>query len=339
MQLPVHRTQPAGLHAGARRTRVSPLAGCVALVSDEMREAEAILGDLLGSSVPAVEEIARYLADAGGKRLRPLMTALGARAAGHDGPLARLMCAGEILHLGSLLHDDVVDSGAERRGRPTAQRVYGNPAVILTGDVCLAKAVLLSGQEAGHDATLALAEVVTAMSEGEVLQLLHAGDLGLPLATYLDIIDRKSAALLSWCAAAGAWAAGAPEAAAALQAYGRAVGVAFQITDDVLDYTGSAGVMGKRAGKDLAERKLTLPLLYACEAAPSLRERLRAAPPTEDELPQLVATVVATGGPDRALAHARTRIGAGVAALDALPDTPYRAALVDLAGYLVDRVQ
>ena len=339
MQLPVHRAEPGGLHAGARRTRISPLAGCVALVQQDMLDAEAHLATLLASTVPAVDEIARYLADAGGKRLRPLLTALGARAAGNDQDVSQLMCAGEILHLGSLLHDDVVDDGQQRRGRATAHRVYGNPAVILTGDVCLARAVLVAGEHGGHVATLEMARVVTTMSEGEVLQLLHAGSLDLPLATYLDIIERKSAALIAWCAAAGAWAIGAPQAAAALQEFGRAVGVAFQITDDVLDYTGSVAVMGKRAGKDLAERKLTLPLLLACETDPTLRARLSAGPPTADAIPSLVQAVVATGAPERALAHARTRVADGIRALDALPEGPHRAALVQLAHHLVDRVR
>lgn len=339
MQLPAHRAEPAGLHAGAPRTRINPLAGCVALVEHQMLAAEGHLTDMLSSSVPAVEEIAHYLADAGGKRLRPLLTALGARAAGNERDVSRLMCAGEILHLGSLLHDDVVDDGHQRRGRAAAHRVYGNPAVILTGDVCLARAVLVAGEEAGPVATLEMARVVTAMSEGEVLQLLHAGTMDLPLATYLDIIDRKSAALISWCAAAGAWAIDAPEAASALQEFGRAVGVAFQITDDVLDYTSSVEVMGKRAGKDLAERKLTLPLLLACEADPTLRARLAAGPPSPEALPGLVQAVVATGAPERALEHARTRVADGVRALDALPATPHHTALVQLADYLVDRVR
>ena len=338
MQLPAQRERPAGLHAGAPRTRVSPIARCVQLVQADMVAAESHLASLVSSTVPAVDEIARYLADAGGKRLRPLLTALAARAAGNHGEVARLMCAGEILHLGSLLHDDVVDDGQERRGLPTAHRVYGNPAVILTGDVCLARAVLIAGQEAGQHATLEMARVVTAMAEGEVLQLVHAGDLDLPLDTYLDIIDRKSAELISWCAAAGAWAIGADAEARALQEFGRSVGVAFQISDDVLDYTSSLEVMGKRAGKDLEERKLTLPLLFACEADPQLAADLRAGPPPAEAVPALVQSVIATGGPARALEHARTRVDAGVRALDALPDTPYRAALVELAAHLVDRV-
>lgn len=338
MHLPAHRERPAGLHAGAPRTRISPIGRCVDLVQAEMVAAESHLGTMVASAVPAVDEIARYLVDAGGKRLRPLLTALAARAVGNDRDVSRLMCAGEILHLGSLLHDDVVDDGQERRGLPAAHRVHGNPAVILTGDVCLARAVLIAGEEAGPAATLEMAKVVTAMAEGEVLQLIHAGNLDLPLDTYLDIIDRKSAELIAWCAAAGAWAIGAETEARALREFGRAVGVAFQITDDVLDYTSSVEVMGKHAGKDLAERKLTLPLLFACETDPRLAARLKAAPPTPDEIPTLVKAVIATGGPARALDHARARVAGGVRALDALPDTPYRAALVELADHLVERV-
>ena len=135
------RWLPSGLHAGADRSLVEAPARAAALVAEDIASAEAELHAQLGSNVPVVSEIGRYLAASGGKRMRPLLTALGARAAGLEGPVARLMCVGELVHLGSLLHDDVVDHGQDRRGLPAAWRVYGNAGVILTGDFCVSRAI------------------------------------------------------------------------------------------------------------------------------------------------------------------------------------------------------
>jgi octaprenyl-diphosphate synthase len=338
MPAQVRRHRPAGLRA-ARLPQRSPLHAAVALVSDDLARAEQALAAALQSTVPAVSEIGQYLASAGGKRLRPLLTALGARAIGVQGDLTPLLNAGEILHLGSLLHDDVVDGGLERRGKPAAHTVYGNAGAVLTGDFCLARAVLLAAEGGGEAAVVELSRVVTRMAEGEVTQLLHAGAVELPLDVYFDIIEAKSAALISWCAQAGALASGDTRAAPALAAYGRAVGIAFQISDDVLDYRGSLEATGKRPGVDLLEGKLTLPLLLAVERSGALRQRLRAGPVTEGELDGLLATVVATGACEDALLVARARVTDGLKALAVLPPSAYRDALERLAWFLVERVQ
>ncbi|MCB9779676.1 MAG: polyprenyl synthetase family protein [Alphaproteobacteria bacterium] len=345
------RTAPAGLHGRAHPGTVSepavsasePLTGDVrsvfALAADDLVAAEAQLAGMLDSVVPAVNEIGRHLVDAGGKRLRPLLTALGARAVGVEGDISRLMCVGELLHVGSLLHDDVVDDGHERRGRPAAQRIYGNPAAVLTGDFCLARSVVLAAEEGGARAVTELGHTVTAMSEGELVQLLNAGNLDLDLATYMDVVDKKSAALISWCAAAGAWKVGDDVAAAALQRYGHEVGIAFQITDDVLDYVGEMRLTGKRRGQDLAERKLTLPLVIAFQRVPELRGKLAKGAPSPERIPAIIADVRSSGACDEALAVARRRVTDGIAALDVLPPSPWRDGLVTLAGYLVERVR
>ncbi len=323
------RLDPVGLHAGAPLTLVATPADVFALAAPDMVAAEARLAELVASEVVVVAEIGSYLLAAGGKRLRPLLAALGARAVGWNGSVAGLMCAGELIHLGSLLHDDVVDDGTLRRGLPAAQRVYGNAAVILTGDFCLARAVLLAAEEGGHAAVAGLARAVTAMAEGEVLQLQHAGNLDTTLNEYLEMIDKKSAALIAWCASAGALAAGDATAAAALECFGRGVGVAFQITDDVLDY---GGPTGKNPGQDLRERKLTLPLLFAMDAVPSLRERL-----FTDDVAVLLDVVRGSGALERALDEARRRVEASLDALDALPPSAHRDALAVLGRHLVER--
>lgn len=328
------RTRPAGLGAGAPLSRIDGPAEALALVAPELLAAESALRELVMSDVAEVPTIAGYLLDAGGKRLRPALTALGARAVGHTGPIARLMCVGELIHLGSLLHDDVVDEGEMRRGRPAAYRLHGAPGAVLTGDFCLARAMLLAAEEGGFEAVRDLGATVTEMAEGEVLQLKRAGDLSTAYDDYLDVIDRKSAALIAWCASAGALAAGASEAAEALHRFGRGVGVAFQISDDVLDY---AEGTGKQPGIDLRERKVTLPLLLAMRAFPELRPRLEQGPLSDAELAQWVARIRGSDVLERSLAVAHERARDAVAALDVLPDSDARDALRVLARYLVER--
>lgn len=329
------RSEPAGLRAGAPLSRIAGPAEALALVADDLALAELSLRELLHSDVAAVPAVAGYLADAGGKRLRPALTALGGRAVGLERPAPRLMCVGELIHLGSLLHDDVVDEAETRRGRPAAYRVFGSAVTVLTGDFCLARAVLLASEEGGHAAVTGLARAVTEMAEGEVLQLDRAGDLSCDRAGYFEVIDKKSAALIAWCAAAGAYATGDAVAAAALDEFGRGVGLAFQITDDVLDYQPGTG---KTAGADLRQRKVTLPLLYAMAAIEGLREELEAGPPSAEALPKLIQRVRACGALDQATADARALVDRAVAALDALPPGDGRDALAALGHHLVERV-
>ena len=338
MQIQAKRPEPTGLHDGAPRTMIEDIAGVFALVGDELNLAEEQLHAQLQVTIPAVSEIGSYLAMAGGKRFRPLLTALGARAIGFDGSIGHLAAIGELLHLGSLLHDDVVDEGQERRGQKAAQRVYGNPAVILTGDYCVARGLLLSSEHAGHEAVTKLAWTVTAMSEGEVTQLLNRGNLDLDVETYMDIVYKKSATLIAWCVAAGAWAVDNHEAAEALYTYGLSVGTAFQITDDVLDYTGDKLSTGKRRGQDLAERKMTLPLLIAMERIDGLREKLRAGDPSPERIPALLEAVEECGATEAALERARDLVNEGLKALNTVPPSEYRTALERLAHHLVERI-
>jgi octaprenyl-diphosphate synthase len=308
-----------------------------ALVASDMEQAELLLHEFLGQTIPAVAEIGHYLAESGGKRLRPLLTALGAKAAGHAGDVTRLMCVGEMLHLGSLLHDDVVDAGEERRGRPAAQHVFGNAAVILTGDVCVARGLAVAAEEAGLIAVTRLAQTVAEMSEGEVTQLLNAGNGAMTREIYFEVVNKKSASLIAWCVAAGAWAAGDERKAEALARFGRHVGTAFQITDDVLDVVGEYHRTGKKRGRDVEQGKVTLPLLMAMERRPEIRQRLQRAASPERVL-GILAEVQETGAPEEALALAREHVAEGIAALGVLEESPAKEALIRLAHHLVERV-
>ena len=330
---PVSRDTPAGLGAGAPLSRIQGPLQALALVAGEMQDSEIHLRALLQSDVAEISQISGYLVESGGKRLRPALTALGARAVGHQGDVSRLMCVGELIHLGSLLHDDVVDGADLRRGRAAAHRIHGSAVTILTGDFCLARAVQLAAEEGGHSVVTHLSRAVTKMAEGEVLQLKRSGDLDCSLEDYLNVIDRKSAALISWCVSAGALAAENPEAATALAAYGRAVGRAFQVTDDVLDY---AEGTGKTSGADIRERKVTLPLLYAMRADKGLRADLNQSVSQEGTV-KLMSRVRDTGALERSLVRARDWVDDGVARLGVLEESPYREALEELAHYLVER--
>lgn len=327
------REQPAGLTNGAPVSVIRGTSEALALVSGDLAAMERALRELVHSDVSAVPAISGYLADAGGKRLRPALHALGAMALGET-PDPELMCCGELIHLGSLLHDDVVDDGVQRRGRPAAHRVFGNAVTVLTGDYCLARAVLIASERGGHRCVTALGRAVTEMAEGEVLQLQRAGDLRSNYVDYIDVIDRKSAALIAFCASATALRVGDEAAVEALSAYGRAVGVAFQITDDVLDYQSGTG---KAPGADLRERKVSLPLLIAMDRIVDLQDRLAKGPPTVAELPGLMSEVRASGALEESLEVARGFVDRGLAALRTLPRNQGRDALEVLGTYLVER--
>jgi len=331
----IERTKPAGIEAGAPLSVIDGPVEALALIAPELLEAEGHLHDLLISDVKQVSAIASYLASAGGKRLRPALTALAAKTIEYNEPISRLMCVGELIHLGSLLHDDVVDDGRMRRGRPAAHLVHGNAVAILSGDFCLARAVLLASEEGGHRAVHELGQVVTEMAEGEVLQLVHTGNLEIALSSYMDVISRKSAALIAWCAAAPAYASQQEEQAQALAVFGRSAGIAFQITDDILDYLPNTG---KEPGADLREKKPTLPLLYALEEVPGLKEELTQTESTDKAITRWVQRIVDSGALERARSDAIELVEQATQALNALPNNNGRAALTHLARYLVQRL-
>lgn len=328
--------------APARRPAARSLAAVTAaLVPDEMQRMEALLATRMHSTVGAIPAVGSHLLGAGGKRLRPLLAVLAARAA--DAPLETALavgCAAELIHTATLYHDDVVDDGRVRRGRPAARMVYGNGIVVLVGDFCLARALETVALTGAVPVVQSLAATVTEMAEGEVAQLEGAGNPDATLDGYYKVIDRKTASLIAWCARVGG-VLPAP-ADAALDRYGRAVGRAFQIADDVLDCAIDEAVAGKSVGHDLQEGKLTLPVLLACEQDPSLRARIRAEL-GEHGVPapvahELLLAVRRAGGVEAARQQAIKLANDGIAELSALPASRYRDALEELAWLSVERV-
>jgi octaprenyl-diphosphate synthase len=322
---------PASLPSGS-----TVLEDAAALVAPDLRRVENLLGELMMSAVGTIPLIGHQLLSSGGKRLRPLVTVLAARASFHPDEAAAvaLACVGELIHTATLLHDDVVDQSDVRRGRPAARLVHGNGVAVLVGDFCLARSLEMVARAGGLPAVASLARTVTEMAEGEVAQLGHAGSPEMALDDYYAIVDRKTAALLAWCASVGGLLD--PAQGAQLATYGRELGRAFQIADDVLDCAGDPRSTGKPRGQDLGEGKLTLPVLLALPARPALRARiaalLRRPPPLpKAEIHSILDEVRAAGGLALATASARSHARAAQSALDALPGSPYRDALAHLA--------
>ena len=310
------------------------------LVSQEMAAVERALGLRMESPVGAIPEVGAHLLQAGGKRLRPLLAVLAARAA--DAPIELATAVGtaaELIHTATLYHDDVVDDGRVRRGRPAARMVYGNGVVVLVGDFCLARALETVALTGSLVAVQSLAATVTEMAEGEVAQLERAGNPESTADDYFRVIDRKTASLFAWCTRVGGTLG--PALDGPLARYGRALGRAFQIADDVLDCAVDEATAGKSVGHDIQEGKVTLPVLYACESNRELRALVRekvgerAVAPADAD--RILAATAAAGGVERARAKARELAAGAVAELSALRASSYRDALADLAALSVDR--
>jgi len=295
----------------------------------------------LGSEVQLIEEIGHYLINAGGKRLRPVVALLAARCCGEPGDrhiaLAAII---ELIHTATLLHDDVVDTSEQRRGRATANHEYGNAASILVGDFLYSRAFQLLVRIGDMQVMRVMADTTNTISEGEVQQLLNAGNPDLDAAAYHQVIRKKTAVLFQAAAETGALlgAATAPQTAA-LRSYGLHLGIAYQLIDDVLDYRGDATQLGKNLGDDLAEGKMTLPLIRALQTAPAAdAQQIRTAITARGgDLTAIAAIVTATGALDFTAALARDHARQALAALAVLPDTAARTALHELAEFSVQR--
>jgi len=345
------RPAPLGPPAAPVTRPAALIEHALVLVAEDLAAAEHRLAELLRSDVADIPEVGGHLAFAGGKRFRPLLTLLAAEAAGFEGPERITVAAvGELLHTATLLHDDVIDEGEFRRGRPAARLPYGNGLAVLTGDYCLARSLQAVAYCGRPVAVRSLADTVTRMAEGEVAQLAHAGSSRLDRAHYERVVDRKTAALIAWCASVAGLV---PEAfVEPLARYGREIGHAFQIADDVLDVRcprGSRapgrpapGPSGKDPGQDLREGKMTLPIILACEADPDLHaqvgQALEAGPPmAEATVTRLLEQIERSGAAEQALAAAAEHVDRAIRALRVLPPSPAREALASAAHYVVHR--
>jgi octaprenyl-diphosphate synthase len=246
-------------------------ANFLSFVKQDLEAVEARMNADLGSDVRTVYALTHHILNAGGKRLRPAMVALAARAAADTVDSDRLATVGaavEFVHMATLVHDDVVDNTATRRGKPTANAVFGNGVAVLSGDYILARAMRLLAIDGDLRVIRTVSEITVEMSEGEVMEISATGRADLSREDYLEILRKKTAVFVEGCCRCGAIVAGAsPEIEEALADYGYRLGMAFQIADDLLDYTGDPEVTGKPRGTDLKDGRATLPLLLALECA------------------------------------------------------------------------
>ena len=340
---PTDRADPAS--ASARPALDLP--AIQALAAADMAAVDALIRRRLASDVVLVNQVAEHIVSAGGKRLRPMLLLLAAAACGKregggvGAEAHQLAAVVEFIHTSTLLHDDVVDESDLRRGRSTANALWGNAASVLVGDFLYSRSFQLMVELDSMEVQRILADTTNRIAEGEVLQLLHVRNPDTDEAAYLRVIERKTAVLFAAATRLGALLAGADEAVQQrLHDYGLNLGYAFQIADDVLDYTSDAGTLGKNLGDDLAEGKATLPLIHAIgHSDAQVRDALRAAIEHGDTsaLPQVLATIHATGGLEYSRERARGYADLAERAIDGLDDNDYLAALRGLAQYAVNR--
>jgi octaprenyl-diphosphate synthase len=311
-------------------------------MGEEMREVDAVIRRRLTSEVALVDQIARYITTAGGKRIRPLLVLLFSNALGFKGTERfELAASVEFIHTATLLHDDVVDESGLRRGRKTANAVFGNAASVLVGDFIYSRAFQMMVSVNQMKVLQVLSDATNIIAEGEVLQLMNMHDADLPVADYLKVIRYKTAKLFEASARLGAVLAGAPaDLEEACADYGRSLGTAFQLIDDLLDYEGSATEMGKNVGDDLREGKPTLPLLLAMERGnPQERALIRQAIETGDvdRLPDVIAAVRRTGSIEATRDAAREQTRLAENSLAMLDNSEYKDALIELSRRCLDR--
>ena len=307
-----------------------------------MAEVDRVIAQRLDSGVPLVGTVSQYIISAGGKRIRPALLLLMAGAIGYtDAQRFNLAAIVEFIHTATLLHDDVVDESTLRRGRPTANESFGNPASVLVGDFLYSRAFQMMVDSGEMRVMEVLAEATNVIAEGEVLQLMNMHDASLDEAGYLRVIRSKTAKLFEASTRLAAiMAQSSPTVEAACAEYGQALGTAFQVIDDVLDYDGDAQELGKNLGDDLREGKNTLPLIIAMQrGTPEQRRLIEAAIQNGevDALSDIVAIVHSTGAIEATRAAAHAEAERAIHALEQLPSGPYRDALHELAAQLLDR--
>ncbi|MDG2518955.1 polyprenyl synthetase family protein [Lysobacter soli] len=326
---------------------VPDLATIQALARQDMAAVDALIRRRLASDVVLINQVAEYIVGAGGKRLRPMLLLLANGALGGSGGRGigehahQLAAVVEFIHTATLLHDDVVDESDLRRGRKTANAVWGNAASVLVGDFLYSRSFQLMVELERMAVMQILADTTNRIAEGEVLQLLHVRNPDTDEAAYLRVIERKTAVLFAAATRLGALLADADEVTCdALHDYGMNLGYAFQIADDVLDYASDAATLGKNLGDDLAEGKATLPLIHAiAHSDEATRARLRHAVEhgDTDAMPDVLAAIHATGGLDYSRRRAQEYAQAAEHALDGLDENDYTLALRGLARYAVSR--
>ncbi len=311
-------------------------------VADDVKAVDRLIVDRLQSNVVLINQIGHYIVSSGGKRLRPLLVLLAARACGYQGQ-RHLDAAAivEFIHTATLLHDDVVDGSELRRNRTTANSVWGNEASVLVGDFLYARAFEIMVDVGNLRVMEVMARATARIAEGEVLQLLNANDADTDESRYMEVIQRKTATLFEAGTRLGAVITEAPaEVESAMASYGLHLGIAFQLVDDALDYMSDEDTIGKQVGDDLEEGKPTLPVIRAMEVGNEAQRRLLRAAIEEggrENIEEVVNAIVATKAIDYTVELARWHAEAAKQALDTVPASPSRDAMAATADFAVAR--
>ena len=330
----------------AATTTLTPATSFLEMVQPDLANIEARLNVEISSDVHQINRISGRVLCAGGKRLRPAMVALSARAVNCNPDRERLTTIGaavELVHMATLVHDDVVDDSATRRGQPTANAVFGNGVAVLTGDFLLAKAMRLLAMDGDLRVIRAVSEITVEMSEGEVMEILATGDPSISLDHYYEILRKKTAIFVEGCCRCGAILGGArPDAEATLAEYGYRLGMAFQIADDLLDFTGDPEITGKPVGSDLRDGRATLPFLLAlADSCPTDRDTLLAvfgdACLEECAVERIVRLLDRCGALQRTRDIARGHVEKAEAVLHELPPSAARDCFSALTDFVIQR--
>jgi octaprenyl-diphosphate synthase len=339
------KVEPRGsLREASKNRLVSPVERLHSLLARDMDATDKIIHERMGSAVALIPDLARHLIDSGGKRLRPLLTLGAARLGGYEGNAhVRLAAAVEFIHTATLLHDDVVDVSTLRRGKVTANIVWGNKPSVLVGDFLFSRAFQLMVETNSIRVLDILAGAAAIIAEGEVMQLKSANNLGATEAHYLDVVSAKTAALFAAAAEAGALISGrSAPFVSALRNYGQNLGIAFQLVDDALDYSGRQALMGKSVGDDFREAKVTLPVILAYARADSQAQNfwkraIEAGQQSDSDLERAITMVEETGAISDTMARARHYADEAQSALASLPASEICSALGDIADFCVER--
>lgn len=311
-------------------------------IADDMLAVDGVIRHQLHSDVELIKRVGEYIVSAGGKRIRPALVLLFAHAAGYGGTNHHTLAAViEFIHTSTLLHDDVVDESDLRRGQKTANALFGNAASVLVGDFLYTRAFQMMVSVSDIRVMRILADATNVIAEGEVMQLMNARDPGIDERRYMEVIDAKTAKLFEVAAMLGALVASAPERdVEAAAAFGRALGIAFQLVDDVLDYTGNVGEIGKNVGDDLREGKMTLPLIHLMRHGTEEQQRLVRdciARTDDSHFQDILVAVKKCGGLEYTKEKARVAADSAANAISHFPSSQFKDSLLQLCAFAVDR--
>ncbi len=323
---------------------ISPVERLNTLVASDMKAADRLIRKGMASSVELIPDLARHLIDSGGKRLRPLLTLAAAKAGNYQGDgHVRLAAAVEFIHTATLLHDDVVDESTLRRGKVSANLVWGNKPSVLVGDYLFSRAFQLMVETENLTVLGILSHASAVIAEGEVMQLGSASNLAVSEEHYMKVVSAKTAALFAAASEGGAVLAARDAGfVTAMRAYGENLGIAFQLVDDALDYSGRQALMGKLVGDDFREAKMTLPIILSVKRADAdsmifWRRVIETGNQTEADLHHAITLVEQTGSIQETMRRARAYADAAKDALVQLPASDIRGALSDIADFCVER--